>query len=257
MLLVKLIALSSASFALFYPLFFWLHYGVPITKSFHRFGLCMSMILVAVVLPMMMLMDDRTGTIYAGVWMALLGLCVAVFWNRDKVNEWVLLIPSVVGAMLFWRLQASLDLSVLEWGITILAGMIVALITYNTSLGHWYLETKGQVPIQYLTTGVRFLTALMLIRLLVGGIQMATVETTLHGEPVGLWQFMLSLDGMMIWMGLGMGTLLPLVLMFFVEGTLRIKSTTSATGILYAALVCALMGDLSCRYAMISLGIVL
>ena len=258
-MLVNLIALSSASFALFYPLFFWLHYGTPITKSFHRFGLCMSMILVAIVLPLTLIMKDSFASSLALGWMLLLGVCVAIFWNREKVNEWIITIPSVVGAVLFWHLQQKLavDLSAVEWGITIIAGMIVALISYDTALGHWYLETKGQVPIEVLSVGVRLLAVLMVLRLVVGGIQMASAEVTLHGEPVSLLTFMMRLDGIMIWIGLGMGTLLPLILMIFVEGTLRIRSTTSATGILYSALVCALMGDLSCRYAMIAQGIVI
>ena len=53
------------------------------------------------------------------------------------------------------------------------------------------------------------------------------------------------------------GTIFPLVALYFVDGTLKVKSTQSATGILYVILIAILIGDLTYKYYLIQYGIVL
>ena len=74
---------------------------------------------------------------------------------------------------------------------------------------------------------------------------------------IPLYVFMNRMDGFFLWVAIFFGTLLPLICNYFVIGTLKVKSTQSATGILYAILVAVFMGDLTYKYYLFKYGIAL
>lgn len=120
-------------------------------------------------------------------------------------------------------------------------------------LGHWYLVILD-LPIRAL----RVLTLLLVAGL---GLRTVTVAIALAG-PVhaaydgarqvafGLW----SPDGVFVWMRLLFGIAGPLTLIWFIWKTVEIRSTQSATGILYVQLFLVLSGELLAKYMRIAAG---
>jgi hypothetical protein len=121
-------------------------------------------------------------------------------------------------------------------------------------LGHWYLVVLD-LPIQAL----RRLTVLLIVAL---GLRTLVVAIALAGPAhvgyealrtvaQGLW----SPDGVFIWMRLLFGLLGPLSLLWFIWKTVEIRSTQSATGILYVQLFLVLAGELLAKYLRVAAGV--
>jgi len=114
-------------------------------------------------------------------------------------------------------------------------------------LGHWYL-----VVIDLPIAALRRLTMLLIIGLVA---RSATVAMALFGPvrgalddaqmiAMGLW----SPDGIFIWMRLLFGLAGPFALIWFIWKTVEIRSTQSATGILYVQLFLVMSGELLAKY---------
>jgi protein NrfD len=69
----------------------------------------------------------------------------------------------------------------------------------------------------------------------------------------GLW----SPDGIFVWMRLLFGIAGPLTLVWFIWKTVEIRSTQSATGILYVQLFLVLSGELLAKYLRVAAGFAL
>jgi len=121
-------------------------------------------------------------------------------------------------------------------------------------LGHYYLVVLD-LPI----SALRRLTVLLIVALV---LRAATVTTALVG-PIhaglddarlvasGLW----SHDGVFIWMRLLFGLAGPFSLIWFIWKTVEIRSTQSATGILYVQLFLVLSGELLAKYLRVAAGL--
>jgi len=234
-------------------------------RSFYRFilslALAMAMVAVALLLPE----ADGVAVGLGCAWLVLLVGALGYVWNRDRVNELLTTLPCVAGAALFVLLQRTalqqvdpaLAGSVLVWIGSVIGSAITAFVVYDTAFGHWFLETKGNVPIRHLVTGIKALWILLGLRLAWNLVQAFRLTAYVSGEPVGLPRYLVSLEGFLLAIGIVMGTVLPFVLMGFTYKTLKIGSTTSATGILYGTTLCVLMGDLAYRYYLLTYGIIL
>ena len=103
-------------------------------------------------------------------------------------------------------------------------------------LGHWYLVTPLLKPrpllrlIAGLTAALGLLTAL-------------TVVTAFAGREIAADPAL----GRLMWLRAGVGLLLPLVLMWPIWRTARVRSMMSATGLLYVALGFVLAGQIIAR----------
>lgn len=262
-MLFHLILSSCISFGTIYPLLCWTHYGVPVMTSFQRFNFCLTLFAVSVALPCFVMMEGlsvSTGLTFA--WLIVLLVVCAVYWNRDAIHEWVVSIPSIFGAILFVRLApdlapAGLTPGISFWGMALVAGLIPSSALYSTAFGHWFLETKGRVPVNYLTNCVRLLWMALGFRAAWDAVALFTTQARIFGEPVPLWQYLAHVDGVLLGAGMLAGTILPLVLIVMVHKTLKIRSTTSATGLLYSMVIAILMGDILYRYYSIAHGLIL
>lgn len=123
-------------------------------------------------------------------------------------------------------------------------------------LGHWYLVVLD-LPI----LALRRLTLLLVIAL---GLRTIVVALVLLGPAhagldqasavaAGLW----SPDGVFVWMRLLFGIAGPLSLVWFIWKTVEIRSTQSATGILYVQLFLVMAGELLAKYLRVAAGIAL
>jgi protein NrfD len=121
-------------------------------------------------------------------------------------------------------------------------------------LGHWYLVVLD-LPI----TALRRLTVLLIVGLvvrtvLVGFVLAGPVHAAYEDAravAAGLW----SPDGVFVWMRLLFGLLGPLSLLWFIWKTVEIRSTQSATGILYVQLFLVLSGELLAKYLRVAAGL--
>jgi len=119
-------------------------------------------------------------------------------------------------------------------------------------LGHWYLVVLD-LPI----LALRRLTILLVIGLV---LRAAVVAWALAGTPEGLEDARLvasglwSPDGVFVWMRILFGLAGPLSLIWFIWKTVEIRSTQSATGILYVQLFLVLSGELLAKYLRVAAG---
>jgi hypothetical protein len=123
-------------------------------------------------------------------------------------------------------------------------------------LGHFYLVVLD-LPI----SALRKLTLLLVVglalrALVVGFALLGPSEAGFEGARLvasGLW----SADGVFVWMRLLFGIAGPLSLIWFIWKTVEIRSTQSATGILYVQLFLVLSGELLAKYLRVAAGLAL
>jgi protein NrfD len=119
-------------------------------------------------------------------------------------------------------------------------------------LGHYYLVVLD-LPI----AALRRLTVLLVVGLV---LRAAVVAWALAGTPAGLQDARLvaaglwSPDGVFVWMRILFGLAGPLSLIWFIWKTVEIRSTQSATGILYVQLFLVMSGELLAKYLRVAAG---
>jgi protein NrfD len=123
-------------------------------------------------------------------------------------------------------------------------------------LGHWYLVVLD-LPITALRRLTLLLAGSLVLRCAVVAFVMAgpvhAGSRELLAVASGLW----SPDGIFVWMRLLFGLAGPLSLLWFVWKTVEIRSTQSATGILYVQLFLVLAGELLAKYLREAAGLAL
>ena len=129
---------------------------------------------------------------------------------------------AATGASIAWSIAGSLA------SIGLLGSVNLAM-----TLGHWYLVVRG-MPIDPLKRLTHATLAAAIVRVIV-----VTVAIIAGGvaHEVAIRQ------GIFFWMRAGWGLLIPLLLYPMVWGTVRIRSTMAATGILYVDVVAVVIGE--------------
>lgn len=114
-------------------------------------------------------------------------------------------------------------------------------------LGHWYLVVRGMSidPLKRLAMAVLWSSVLKVV--VVSGVVMMLGVQGGWGQGGGAHQLMIS-QGVFFWMRVGWGLIGPLVLYPMIWGTVRIRSTMAATGILYVAVVAVVIGEVLGTY---------
>ncbi|HUG55113.1 MAG TPA: hypothetical protein VMR21_16010 [Vicinamibacteria bacterium] len=123
-------------------------------------------------------------------------------------------------------------------------------------LGHYYLVVLD-LPISALRRLTVLLIGGLLLRSVVVAVALAAGDAgayqDLRAVAAGLW----SPDGVFVWMRLLFGLAGPLSLLWFIWKTVEIRSTQSATGILYVQLFLVLSGELLAKYLRVAAGFAL
>jgi hypothetical protein len=138
----------------------------------------------------------------------------------------------IVVAVWIWRLTTNAGLA---WSIAGALSSIALLGSVNLAmlLGHWYLVVRGMSinPLERLT-----------IATLAGTIVRTIVVAVALLVP-GVWTSIAIRQGIFFWMRVGWGLLGPLALYPMIWGTVKIRSTMAATGILYVDVVAVVIGE--------------
>jgi hypothetical protein len=120
-------------------------------------------------------------------------------------------------------------------------------------LGHWYL-VQPKLAIDELGRLSLILIAAIVVRFLVGT---AGVVHLLEGKSeADVYRYLMSGNpGVFVLMRWVWGLLAPLALCYFIWGTVKIRSTQSATGILYVVVLAVLTGEILGQYLTLFHGI--
>jgi hypothetical protein len=166
----------------------------------------------------------------AGSWM--LGLSLACALLAVTVDAWI-----VAGGR-----QPAMFVAA-----AVAAGSLTGVVVVAMDLGHWYL-VRTRLSESHLVRFARLIGLAVLLRavLLVAGMVLFGMESA-GGLPSYLRTVAVD-RGFFFWQRVLFGLLGPGVLAYMVSETARIRSTQSATGILYVAVIFVLIGELLARY---------
>ncbi|MCH7504946.1 hypothetical protein IID04_04865 [PVC group bacterium] len=260
-MILNIISIIFILFAICYPLGYVFHFGVPIKQSFDRFNYALISIVASLgVLACFALNIPRNSLITLIAWVILL-LCFTWFlWDRDKYKEIVLILMSMIGMLVFGFVSKDIfptaSINLISMAVCILGGWVISLAIYAMNLGHWYLNVK-KLDLKHLIRTVYGFTGLVILRLIWDGVMFLTKSFTYRGEMISLGKYLFTLDGVFLWIALLFGSVVPLILTFMTLETLRVKSTQSATGILYVIVVSLMIGELTYKYYLVQFGWVL
>ena len=118
-------------------------------------------------------------------------------------------------------------------------------------LGHWYLVLPS-MDISLLQSIVKFHIGSTAVRIVVVAavVWWAIALAELPGP--GFDRYILSLDGVFFWQRVLFGLLGPAVLAYLTWETAKIRSTQSATGILYVDFFTVIVGEVLAKYILVA-----
>ena len=184
-------------------------------------------------------------------------LLLAVLYNRAQHFGWRAARLPLLGASLAAGVVSMVSAAPPPERALVLAAAVTSTVLLGATfsamvLGHWYLVVLD-LPIVALRRITVLLAAGLAARALTVGVALFAVAGAYDATAAvaaGRWDN----DGLFIWMRLLFGILGPLSLIGFVWKTVEIRSTQSATGILYVQLFLVMSGELLATYLRVSAG---
>lgn len=256
-MLSKISLLTALIFSITYPFCFWISVKDPLRQNFHHFHIGLPCFVAGITAAVVLLspMSAESKGLIAG-WAVLLFSFSYLSWSRPYPHPALITMPSVFGLnMLPFIFQEILGtVSGEAVAASILGGFVFSAALYAMNLGHWYLNVHG-LPIKHLRWATHVLGAFLGLRVLTDAFVLSSQKIIYQGEEIGLYNFMVTPDGIFLWIAVFFGTVFPLCSLYFVYGTLKVKNTQSATGILYVILSAVLIGDLSYKYYLMRYGL--
>jgi hypothetical protein len=133
--------------------------------------------------------------------------------------------------------------------VGLLGGTCTAMV-----LGHWYLVLPS-MEVKHLQAAVGVHIVTLIARVLVVAVVfgLAYSQTTISGRLMS--HYIVSLDGVFFWQRVLFGLAGPIVLSYLTWETAKIRSTQSATGILYVDFFTVVVGEVLANYVLLSVGV--
>ncbi len=188
-----------------------------------------------------------------------ISLVATVLYNRARHFGWMRLLAPLLGTALAAGVASVLIGAPPDGRALIVATDLTSVLLLGTAaaamvLGHWYLVVLD-LPIAALRRLTVLLIVALILRSIVVGIALSGPVHAGYEDAsrvaAGLW----SLDGVFVWMRLLFGLAGPLSLIWFIWKTVEIRSTQSATGILYVQLFLVMSGELLAKYLRVAAGL--
>lgn len=248
----ELTALTFLSAAALYPAWMSLVADEPqLNAGFFRFGYGLSAVLAIVGFASFLVSQPlHRGIAPVAVWGILLVGAAATASLRSP-RPWHGRLLAAFGILAIARASAFNDrLAATELAFSFLNSGIVSGALFSMILGHWYLNVVN-LPIALLRRAVlrwSIIVALGAAR------DLALIG---FGSVTGPGEFtqestLLSFDGLSLLAGVTFLTALPAILGVMIWKTVKIRSTQSATGLLYVVTLSTVMGDLLYRFALLT-----
>jgi protein NrfD len=119
-------------------------------------------------------------------------------------------------------------------------------------LGHWYLVIPS-MEVSHLQSIVKVHIASMVVRIVVVvAAVVVAVETWQPGAGPSFWQYITSVSGIFFWQRVLFGLGGPALLSYLTWETAKIRSTQSATGILYVDFFTVVVGEVLAKYLLLA-----
>jgi hypothetical protein len=255
-MLTKIPLLTFLIFSVTYPLCFLLSAREPLKNNFHHFHIGLPCVTAGLsVLGMWMLGVSPAVLSIAFVWLLILFTIASFSWEKESVLPFSVVIMTAAGLWVFWITYMEILSTDAAGGLSfILSGLILSAALYAMNLGHWYLNVHG-LPLDHLKKATIALGILLAVRLCWDIVMLFSVNTVYREEIMSISRFLFTLDGIFLLVAFFFGTLFPLISIYFVWGTLKAKSTQSATGILYVLLSAILIGDIAYKFYLLNYGL--
>ncbi len=164
-----------------------------------------------------------------------LALRVRVPWFL-WANFWLAVIAGVLGIGFFPLYAGSNEIWVSAHFIS--SALLLGAVILAMMLGHWYLV----IPKLSITPLKRY-SALYIFLTLIKALELAAAWWLFKAGGNTGGEVLLRTEPVFALFRVAWGILPPLGMAYWIWETVRIRSTQSATGILYAALVCTLIGE--------------
>ncbi len=143
--------------------------------------------------------------------------------------------------------SAALTIASFVSSAALLGGACTAMI-----LGHWYLVLPS-MDVSLLQSIVRFHIGSTVLRVAVVAVVLWVALATWESPSgAGYARYIWSLDGVFLWQRVLFGLLGPVVLAYLTWETAKIRSTQSATGILYVDFFTVVVGEVLAKYLLVS-----
>ncbi|MFQ6674720.1 MAG: hypothetical protein ACE5LH_00095 [Fidelibacterota bacterium] len=257
--MVSLVSLLTFTvFASLYPLFLWLVRSHGVSRGFHRFTLALTSAVAGMATAFLWFREMPVHIRLSGVawWVSLLAV-TGFFWNRSRAVAWVVSVPPVLGLIVYGEvLTEVIGANLLWWAVWVVAGLILSGAVFSMVLGHWYLNVPG-LPIVLFRRSVGWLVSLLVIRGVWDAVTVAGGDVQLEGQVISVIDFIQSFDGFFLFFALLFGTVIPLGVCVLALKTIAIRSTQSATGLLYIVVISVVMGDLFYKFYALQYGLLL
>ncbi len=118
-------------------------------------------------------------------------------------------------------------------------------------LGHWYLVIPS-MEVSLLQAIVKFHIGSTAFRILVVSVVVWWAVAAAELPGPGFEQYLFSIDGVFFWQRILFGLLGPVVLAYMTWETAKIRSTQSATGILYVDFFTVIVGEVLAKYVIVT-----
>ena len=233
MLLALFLIQLGAGLYLFLPLVGRRNAGV----KFYRLVLIIDGVLVVVAVAAHLLAGQRRLAAFDGAALVLTALVYFVlrYPKRLIFRGAALLLALAFIAASILAYDAAVRPAHLAWSVIGSLSTIALLGSVNLAmtLGHWYLVVRGMSidPLKRLTIAT-LVTPIAKLCVVFAAILIG-----------GAWHEVAIRQGIFFWMRAGWGLAGPLVLYPMVWGTVKIRSTMAATGILYVDVVAVVIGE--------------
>ncbi len=132
----------------------------------------------------------------------------------------------------------------------LLGGACTAMI-----LGHWYLVIPS-LEVSHLQSIAKAHIASMVVRcVVVGAAIFVAIATWQPGQGPSFRRYIFSVAGIFFWQRVLFGLFGPAVLSYLTWETAKIRSTQSATGILYVDFFTVVVGEVLAKYLLLATGV--
>ena len=230
--------------------------------KFFRFNAGLAVILLVIALAL----RPDSATLSASAHGVALGalvvatLALLIYWvtiGRLLVALRPLLLWTGAGCgLLVLVAQAVAATSIVPTGLTIASFLTSAALLGGTCtamiLGHWYLVLPS-MEVSLLQSIVKFHIGSTLLRItVVGAVVLLAVASWEPSMGPSFERYILSLDGVFFWQRVLFGLGGPVVLAYMTWETAKIKSTQSATGILYVDFFTVIVGEVLAKYLLLA-----
>jgi hypothetical protein len=190
-----------------------------------------------------------------------LGHVLALPFGRPSLSRALLAASALCGGIFLWVAAAGLQspsipaqAAALVFPLDFfLSSLALGSVVVCMILGHWYLVEPG-MSVKPLRTVAALFIAVVVARLLLGGYTSVFVWRDFTAAGADLLSSGVVPNLLFFSQRVLFGLALPLALSWMIWQTVKIRSTQSATGILYVAVVFILFGEFLSHYILVSTG---